>query len=197
MTPAWQTVITAIDFEGTGRVLQWPDEPWQVGLVSLHDGNVAIDTAYERLLRIGDRPFNRYAPGRHAEYRQAMLSAPTLQQLWPELGRRLERSTLAAHNAPTERRYLSNAFPLHPPGIPLDTLKLARRIYPGLMSYSLDDLLKRLHLDARVNSLLPGRSPHDALYDALGSAVLLEHFFTLPGWREASMDMLIKAQNAK
>lgn len=195
MTPARQMIITAIDFEGTGAVQGWPDEPWQIGLISLQGGCIAPETAFESLLRIGDRPFNRYAPGRHAERREAMRTAPTLTALWPSLAPRLEGVVLAAHNAATETRYLSSAFPLHLPAIALDTLKIARLVYPGLRDYSLEGLLARLRLIDRVSALSPGREPHDALYDAIGSAALLEHIFTLPGWREAPLETLIQAQS--
>jgi len=48
-----------------------------------------------------------------------------------------------------------------------------------------------------VQSLAPGRSPHDALYDAIGCAALLEHLFTLPGWGTAPLDTLIQAQSRR
>lgn len=194
MMPARNAIITAIDFEGTGTVKGWPDEPWQIGLISLREGCIAPETAFESLLRIGERPFNRYAPGRHAERREAMRTAPTLTALWPSLAPRLEGVVLAAHNAATETRYLSSAFPLHPPAIALDTLKIARLVYPGLRDYTLEGLLARLRLINRVQSLAPEREPHDALYDAIGSAALLEHIFTLPGWGDAPLETLIQAQ---
>lgn len=197
MTPVRNAIITSIDFEGTGAVKGWPDEPWQIGLISLQDGCIAPGTVFESLLRVGDRPFNRYAPGRHAECRDAMWTAPTLTALWPSLAPRLEGVVLAAHNAATETRYLSSAFPLHPPAIALDTLKIARLVYPGLRDYSLEALLARLRLTDRVSTLAPDRAPHDALYDAIGSAALLEHIFTLPGWRDASLATLIQAQSSR
>jgi len=197
MTPARGAIITSIDFEGTGAVQAWTDEPWQIGLASPRDGCIAPGTAFESLLRIGERPFNRYAPGRHAERRDAMRTAPTLTALWPSLAPRLEGVVLAAHNAATETRYLSSAFPLHPPAIALDTLKIARLVYPGLRDYSLEALLARLRLTDRVSTLAPDRAPHDALYDAIGSAALLEHIFTLPGWSDAPLTTLVQAQSTR
>ena len=52
MTPVRQITITAIDFEGTGAVKGWPDEPWQIGLISLREGRIAPESAFESLLRI-------------------------------------------------------------------------------------------------------------------------------------------------
>jgi len=197
MIPVRNAIITSIDFEGTGAVQGWTAEPWQIGLVTLRDGGIAPATVYESLLRIGARPFNRYAPGRHAERREAMRTAPPLTALWPSLAPRLEGVVLAAHNAATETRYLSRAFPLHPPAIALDTLKIARLVYSGLRDYTLEALLARLRLTDRVRALAPAREPHDALYDAIGSAALLEHIFTLPGWRDAPLATLIQAQSPR
>jgi DNA polymerase III epsilon subunit-like protein len=197
MTLARDALITAIDFEGTGAVSGWRDEPWQVGLIALRQGRVVPESAFESLLRIGDRPFNRHAPGRHAQWRDQMRTAPDLPALWPGLGPRLEGSVLAAHNPATERRYLSHAFPLHPPGITLDTLALTRLAYPKLAAYRLGDLLERLCLTPRVQQLVPERGPHDALYDATGCAVLLEHILALPGWDTASVETLVQAQTPR
>ncbi len=177
-----EMAITAIDFEGTGSVAGYPDEPWQVGLVQMRDGQVLPDSSYERLLQVGDRPFNPYAPGRHRQLRAALLSAPTLPEIWPEMKPRIEGKVLVGHNIATEQRYLTRAFPLHPPQAWVDTLALSRWIYPGLPSYKLEDVVAALGLTNRWHQLMPGGEPHDALFDAIGSAVLLSHFLQLPVW---------------
>lgn len=197
MTPARECIITAIDFEGTGAVQGWPDEPWQIGLISLRQGCIVPESAFESLLRVGSRPFNRYAPGRHEDLREPMRKAPSLPDLWPGLHPRIEGVLLAAHNAATETRYLATAFPLHPPAIELDTLRLVRFIYPKLTAYRLEDLLDRLQLTPRVQQLVPGRCPHDALYDAAGCAALLEHILAIPAWRGASIETLRRAQTPR
>ena len=63
---ASQATFTVIDFEGTGSVKGYPDEPWQIGLVQIRNGKLCPETNLESLLQVGERPFNRYAPGRHA-----------------------------------------------------------------------------------------------------------------------------------
>ncbi len=188
---ASEAIITAIDFEGTGVVKGFPDEPWQIGMVSLVNGTLQPSTIFESLLKVGERPFNKYAPGRHAELRHEMMKAPTLQQLWTKLRPRLEGHLLLAHNSATENRYLSQAFPLHRPHHWIDTLKLSRIAFPKLKSYKLDDLLKKLDLTNRVLEVVPGRMPHDALYDAIASALLLEYILSLPGWQKTSVSALL------
>ncbi len=197
MITARDVRIIALDFEGTGSVQGWPDEPWQIGLVPLREGRVDTAGCFESLLQIGERPFNRYAPGRHDEKREAMRSAPTLRCLWPAVRPVLEGAVLAAHSGATETRYLSNAFPLHPPTIRLDTLKLARLAYPGLKAYRLEALLDRLQLAPRVKAIVPEREPHDALFDAVGCGVLLEHILQIPSWGQAPLERLIQAQDAR
>ncbi|MFU8780131.1 MAG: exonuclease domain-containing protein [Kiritimatiellia bacterium] len=197
MMLARDMVMTAIDFEGTGAVRGYADEPWQVGLVQIRGGMVSSAHLYEHLLHVGDRPFNRYAPGRHAELREKLKVAPELPSLWPELRHYLDGVPLVAHNAATEQRYLSGAFPLHICTIWIDTLKLSRLAYPGLPSYKLDDVLSSLGLVAQVGAVVPGREPHDALYDAVGCAVLLCHLLAQPGWQKVTLEDLVRLQKRK
>ncbi len=191
---ASNATITILDFEGTGAVQGYPDEPWQIGLVQLENGKLNPDSLYESLLRVGDRPFNRYAPGRHAQLRQEMAVAPTLQTLWPQLRDKVEGPLLAAHNTATENRYLTQAFPLHPPRQWIDTLKLIRIAYPKLRSHKLEDLIGQMQLTDRLQALTPGRTSHDALYDAVACALLLETILKLPGWETTSTDALLRAR---
>jgi DNA polymerase-3 subunit epsilon len=186
-----ETCFVALDFEGTGSVPGLPDEPWQIGLIQLRNGRVDPESAYQSLLRVGPRPFSPHAPGRHAELRQAIAKAPTLPSLWPQLAHCLTQAIPVAHNSPTERRYLSAAFPLHAPKQFVDTLRLVRKVYPSLPSFALNDVLKALNLETRTQQLAPERAPHDALYDAIGSAVLLEHLLALPGWERVTVDRLL------
>ena len=50
--------IVVVDFEGTGVVEGYPDEPWQVGMVRVRGGRVVVGEQFESLLRVGDRPFS-------------------------------------------------------------------------------------------------------------------------------------------
>ncbi len=179
-------ILTVLDFEGTGVVKGYPNEPWQVGMVTMKQGTVCGEETWESLLRVGERPFNAHAPGNHAQRRGEIAAAPTLQDLWPSLAPRLLDRPLVAHNVATERGFLQQTAPLHRFAVWIDTLQVARYAYPDAPSHKLEDLLRQLDLEHRVHTLCPGRRAHDALFDAVGCAVLLEHFLSLPGWQDVT-----------
>lgn len=192
---ARQVQCVVVDFESTGSVAAYANEPWQIGLVVLDAGRVAVERSYSRLLRVGPRPFNPYAPGRHALLREELAAAPPLADLWPELSPWLLGRPLVAHHAATERKFLGEAFPLHAFGPWIDTLELARIAYPHQSSHRLEDLVPTLGLTPRVQSLCPHLEGHDALYDAVACAALLEHLLDLPHWQEVSIADLAAARS--
>ena len=189
-TLACHARFSVIDFETTGSVAGYRIEPWQVGVVSVEEGIVRDETCYESLFRIGDRPFNVRAPGRHARIRDQLALAPTPSEVLPELVQRLRNVAVVAHNIGTERNQLRAMAPLHTFGPWIDTLKLTRNAYPALESKSLEDVIDALGLRMRVEALCPGREAHDALYDAVACAVLLEYFLALPGWERVTVEAL-------
>lgn len=187
---AADSVLVAIDFETTGSVPGWPVEPWQVGLVELRCG-VPTSQRFESLLRVGDRPFNPHAPGRHAVLRERLAAAPSLPDLWPDLSRWVVGRPLVAHNVGTERSLLRAAAPLHRLGPWVDTLRLVRRMYPRLASAALEDVVAALGLGDALDAACPGREPHDALFDAVACGLLLGHFLSLPGWGGVTVQALV------
>lgn len=191
---ARDATLTLIDFESTGKISGYVDEPWQIGLARFEGGRVIPGTFYESLLRVGTRPFNPYAPGRHELLRHEIAIAPALATLWPVLRPRLQDYPLCAHNTGTERKFLKNAFALHPLGEWVDTLKLARIAWPHLNSHKLEDLLQVARLCDRVDELCPNRQPHDALYDAVACGVLLEALLALPEWKTVTLEALVQAR---
>jgi len=191
---AKEAEFVAIDFESTGSVPGYEVQPWQIGLVFITGGAVVSDCRFTSLLHVGDRPFNPYAPGRHASLRDELAQAPRLTDLWQTLRNWLVGRPLVAHNTSTERKLLGEAFPLHSPGPWIDTLDLARAAYPQLASHALEDLVGRLGLMTRVAAICPNLGPHDALYDAVACGVLLEHVLSLPTWCTASVDDLVSCK---
>ncbi len=189
--PIINAEITVLDFETTGSVKGYENEPWQIGMVSLIGGRVASDSMFEHLMRVDiNRPFNPHAPGRHALLREELSTAPTPQELWPQMMHRLTAFPLCAHNVATEKKFTRAMAPMHRFGVWIDTLRIARKVWPGCASYALGDLVVLLGLKAEVDALCPARSAHDALYDAVASAMLLEHLLKQPGWSDISVGEL-------
>jgi DNA polymerase-3 subunit epsilon len=191
-TEARRARFAVIDFETTGSVPGYRVEPWQVGIVRVEDGQVC-GGGFESLLRVGERPFNPRAPGRHAQLRAQLAVAPTADELLDVFSGWLTGVPLVAHNVGTERGVLARMAPLHRFGPWVDTLALARHAYPQLASKSLEDVTDALGLAAQVQALCPGREAHDAFYDATACAVLFAHFLSLPGWEHVTVEALAEA----
>jgi len=179
----FDTEITVLDYESTGSLAGYANEPWQIGMVSLKGGKVDAGSMFGSLLRVdANRPFNPHAPGRHSLLRNEIAEAPTQQELWPKIKHRLTDHPLCAHNVATEKKFTRAVAPMHRFGPWIDTLRIARKAWPGCPSYALGDLVAMLGLTTEVVALCPGREAHDALYDAVASAKLLEYLLEQPGW---------------
>jgi DNA polymerase-3 subunit epsilon len=164
--------FSAIDFESAGASRGSTDAPVQVGLAtwSMDAGHGETFVSYLRT----DQPVQWSARKIHGIGPEQLADAPALLSLWPELKSRLAGAVVVAHGKGTEKRFL-RAFPGHGFGPWIDTLLIARAAWPTLPDHSLGALCDRMELTAAVRALVPGKSWHDALFDAVASLVLLEH----------------------
>lgn len=179
-----ETTFTVLDFETTGSVPGFDTEPWQVGAVRLVNGKVDSSQTFESLIRVDiNRPFNAYAPGKHHKLRAEVAAAPEISKVWKKLEGWVSGVPLAAHNVAVEKKFLRQMAPMHRFGPWIDTLALARQAWPKAPSHKLEDLIAGLSLEPRIREICPGGESHDALYDAVACAVLLEHLFAQPGWQ--------------
>ncbi len=183
--------IVAIDFETTGSVRGQANLPWQIGMAAIIGGAVSADGGLSMYLNVPEEHhFNPYAPGRWGELRDVLSRSPSIRGAWPELSPWLLGHPLLAHNVPTERKILKDAFPMHEFGPWIDSLSMSRMAYPAMRSHSLSDILDLLGLTPQVEELCPNLAPHDAFYDAVGCACLFEHIVSLPSWRDVTLDYL-------
>lgn len=141
--------FAAIDFETTGYENGEKNEPWQLGLALVRDGAV-VETR---------------------EWFFGTALTPDAQPIfdqWDDFAPHLIGRRLVAHNIATERTILTRLAPLTKWGPWVDTLKLARARYPKLPSYALGDLCAMFGCVPDI----PGRTWHDALFDAVACANL-------------------------
>jgi DNA polymerase-3 subunit epsilon len=164
--------FTAIDFESAGAARGSTDTPVQVGLASwsVDGGHVGSFVSYLRT----DQPVQWAARKVHGIGPEDLAGAPSLLALWPELKARLAGAVVVAHGKGTEKRFL-RAFPGHGFGPWIDTLLMARAAWPELPDHTLGALCGHWGLTEKIQEMVPGKSWHDALFDAAASLVLLEH----------------------
>ena len=183
--------VTVLDFETTGSVRGWAEEPWQIGVVEVREGRVT-GRMEDSWLRVAEgRPFNRYAPGRWAEVRGELAGADTLGSGWGRWREWLSPPRwIAAHHAATEKGVLSRAAPMHRAAGWIDTLALARAALPGLGEWHLERVAEATGAAERARALVPGRTWHDALFDAAATAFFLEWLLEQEGWNEMELEAL-------
>jgi DNA polymerase-3 subunit epsilon len=141
--------FVAIDFETTGYECGRNNEPWQLGVVTVRD------------LEIVDRREFFFGTELTPDFEPMMTQ-------WSEWSGLLTGKRLVAHNIATERTVLTRAAPLTKWGPWVDTLKLAKAMYPKLPGYTLSGLCETFGIVPEME----GRTWHDALYDAEACARL-------------------------
>lgn len=197
------TPIHVIDFEGSR----------QSGIVEYGIATVvgrSVTATYSRICApIGT--ISDMDRAQHGIGEEEASGAETFDREWKLFSGLREQGPFAAHNVSVESGFISAIWP-HPKECPnfaqpetsaadwgpwLDTLKIYRRVYPGLKSYGLESLVKMFELqedlDRQAGSFCPvGRQHyHCALYDALASALLLIRIFSEPELEGASLRWLI------
>lgn len=164
--------FTAIDFESAGATRGKTDQPVQVGLACWSPATGHHDSFVSYLHT--DQPILWAAQKVHGIGPEHLAGAPALLSLWPEFKNRLGGAMVVAHGKGTEKRFL-RAFPGHGFGPWLDTLLLARAAWPELPDHSLGTVCEGHGLSESIRVLVPGKSWHDALFDAVASLVLLAY----------------------
>lgn len=185
--------FTAIDFESAGAARGRTDTPVQVGMAAWsvdaghHDPFVSY-LATDQAIQWSAQKVHGITPADLAD-------APSLLSLWPELKTRLHGRVVVAHGKGTEKRFL-RAFPGHGFGPWVDTLLLARAVWPQLDDHSLGALCGTLGLDQQVHAIAPGKTWHDALFDAAASLVLLAHIVAALDLADQAIDHLLAPSTA-
>ena len=186
--------FTAIDFESAGASPGKTDNPVQVGLATWSAESGHSDAFVSYLFT--DQPIQWAARKIHGISPQDLADAPSLLTLWPEFKRRLVGAVVVAHGKGTEKRFL-RAFPGHGFGPWIDTLLLARAIWPELPDHSLGALCEVRGLTQTILALVPTKSWHDALFDSVASLVLLAHLVETQALEDHPVSALLQPDTTR
>lgn len=182
--------FAAIDFESAGLRPGGTEVPVQIGIAPMRDGNIATGDFLGSFLRT-DEEITWRAQMVHGIRKDDLVGAPELPELWPRIRSLLTNRWVVAHGAATEKRFL-RAFPFHGFGPWVDTLKLARAVWPNRESFALGELVSSLGLEDELRTAHPGFRWHDALSDAVASLVLLRHIVQEADLAGQSGDILLR-----
>jgi len=199
--------IHVLDFEGGRR-----SGIVEFGVATLLDGR--ITTTHTRLCAPAG-PVTAAESALHGiTEADTARAAPfsTEQELFVSLR---QTGPFAAHHAPVERGLLRHTWPIpaaspdfsatdpaHAPRLSdwgpwLDTRRIYERLYLGLPSYQLMDLIKTFMLMDELSSLAAAhcppnrRGPHCALFDALAAGLLLVRLAREPTLANAPLPWLV------
>ena len=179
--------LCVIDFETTGTVDGYPNEPWQVGVVQINEGIIDSSSLWEHYIYIDpNRPFNPYAPGRYVQIKEVLVNSSNKYEVFNKLKNKLSPDAFVAHNCSTEKKMLKSMAPFQFFGPWIDTLKISKEAWPNLGGYSLKELVVHLNLQNRINYFIKDKTFHDALYDAVATATIIEKIIK-DGWGELTL----------
>ncbi|OKI19850.1 hypothetical protein A6A25_38890 [Saccharothrix sp. CB00851] len=149
--------LVLVDVEGNGGR---PPQIVEIAVLPV-DGTVTGRDLRSWLVR-PSVPITPFAHRIHGIGNDEVERKPHWHGVSHEIQPALTGRTLVAHNAGTEYRVLSAHLPGWQPPMVLDTLKLAKHVWPDLPGYSLDTLVTHADLDTTGIS---DQRPHRAGYD--------------------------------
>ncbi|MGC5363718.1 exonuclease domain-containing protein [Streptomyces sp. DT24] len=169
--------FVVVDVEGNG---QQPPDLVELAAVPVVGGVIGEPLSW---LVKPDAPIKHFATRIHGLTNKDVAGCPSFEAITGNVLAALDADALVAHNAHVDLGVLSRKLPGWESPEVFDTLKLARRLVPGLDSYRLGNLVEAYSLD---EGLPDGLSPHRATYDALVAARL----FVLLATKAASLENL-------
>ncbi|WP_024801793.1 3'-5' exonuclease [Nocardia sp. BMG51109] len=158
--------LAVADVEGNG---QNPPEIIEIAVL-LVDGPVTPDALRSWLIQ-PQQPVTPIVTRKvHGISNTDLADCPRWHEVADEIDEALCGRVLVAHNATVERKVLTAHLPDWNPPLILDTLRLAKQVWPGLDSYALDKLIERGRLDTTP---VAGQGYHRAGYDSWAAWQLL------------------------
>lgn len=167
-TALWGKQMIVADVEGNG---QTPPEIIEIAVLP-----VGADTAETDMRTWLIRPEHPITPlvtrKVHGISNTDVADCPAWAELAADIKNALTGRVLVAHNASVEYQVLSAHLPGWTPPAVLDTLRLAKHVWPNLPGYGLDKLIAHARIDAAE---VIGQRHHRAAYDTWCAWQLLCH----------------------
>ena len=166
------TEFTAIDFETVPG--DHGPEAAEIGLVVFNEGCQILHY------------FEAAAPV-NSLYATSPACRESIISTWPEVQPYLQNKIIVGHNIGYDYAILKKYFPALQVSQKIDTLQIARQVYPNTLSdYSLTALIECLDLQNQMSSIKLNEhfSPHRALYDAVACTLLTLHLLNTSAGRE-------------
>jgi DNA polymerase-3 subunit epsilon len=179
-SPPWDSVVYwALDLE-TGGLDATTDAILAVGMTPIRAGTIRLGEAYATLVRPEDgRNIDPRSVQAHQLVWGEVKEAPPVEEVLPEVARRIEEGAMLVHHQGIDVEFLKRAFKrkgMRWPAPPvIDTVELLIRSAKKSRFLNPDHLdhLPTLNLGkARREYGLPDYAAHDALTDAIAAAEL-------------------------
>jgi exodeoxyribonuclease X len=173
--PAGHDVVV-VDVEGNG---QQPPEIVEIAILTLTGGRDVTPADLRTWLVRPARPITGLVTRKvHGISNADVSAAPRWDEVAGAVATALEDRVVAAHNASIERRVLAEHLPAWRPPLVLDTMRVAKAVWPDLPGgYGLDNLIRYAALtplDFPAAGAGPdGMRRHRAGYDTWMTAALL------------------------
>ncbi|WP_068056255.1 3'-5' exonuclease [Nocardia xishanensis] len=159
--------LAVVDVEGNG---QTPPEIIEISILAVSREAVVVEEMRSWLIR-PTRPITPIVTRKvHGITNADVADCPTWSEVSEEIETALTDRILVAHNANLERRVIAEHLPSWTPPLVLDTLRLAKAVWPGLGGYSLEKLVTHAGLDT---SAVADQGHHRAGWDTWAAWQLL------------------------
>jgi exodeoxyribonuclease X len=163
----WSTLnYVVVDVEGNGHQ---PPELVELAVVPIVGGVVGEPASW---LVKPPHPVRYFATSVHGLTTKDLADCPKIADITAEVLEALDAPALVAHTAHVDVDVLRRELDKWQPPEVFDTLRLARRLVPGLPNYKLGTLVEHFKL---AEGLPDELKPHRATYDALVTARLFVH----------------------
>lgn len=180
--------VYVVDFEGNGDN---PPDIIELALVEILSWT-ELGRTYHWLLRPAV-PISRMVSRIHGLTDDDVADAPSFSDIQDDLHELLTAACLIGHKVHVDVGALKRKLPEWEPARTLDTLRLAKRLKPNLVSYSLHKLAATLGIESAAGAGRSGQ-PHSAVYDATMTANLFLKL--LADHRQLGMKFLLDAATA-